>query len=962
MHFYLKFISIVSATLLISLTGNLPLTLNLLSISKVLAQVPTPTFEERIRDAVYLNQQGRDDYEKGRPQEALDKFQQALAIFREVKAPAGVANSLNNIGEVNLYSLGKYDDALKFFSQALAIRQEISDKEGEWISLDFMGELYSARNQLSQAIEAYQQALTIIRKLRSASSSDSALQTSERIRLSNIGGIYFRMGQFDKALETYQQALSIHRESRDIIGEAQTLNNMGVVYTNQAQYQKALGSYNQALKIITELGNCYRKDPGSRLCYYGDEAAALNNIASLYFSIGQYQKALEFAQRASEIYNRLRTDESQETNPDNLKLLYEALGQNSRTLGSLNQQLAKRAVVGDTLGKKSYQLADVAVNFNNIGQIYSNLGQYEQALNLLNQALANYKELGSKLGEAITLNSIGQVYSSSGQSAKALEFLNKALVIYKEVGDKTGTGVALSNIGQIYNTQGEFPKALEFLNQALAFHQEVGDKAAQGITLTNIGNSLLASGNFAEASNKLLSAIEVLESLRPGLNDNNKVSIFETQAQTYRFLQQALIAQNKTEKALEISERGRARAFVELLTQRLSTQPLSPANIPSLNIEQIKQIAKNKKATIVEYSIIKGNFSSKSKQQADEIELYIWVVKPSGEVAFKRSSLKSLSQQQNASLQDIVISSRESIGVRGRGLTVVERGEETTPTKQLQQLYQLLIQPIAELLPTDLQSRVIFIPQDELFLVPFSALQDAMGNYLIEKHMILTAPSVQVLDLTRQRRQQASEKDVLVMGNPTMPSISPALGESPQPLPSLPGAEREALAIAQLLNTQALIGNSATKPAILTKIPQARIIHLATHGLLNDFTGDGIPGAIALAPSANDNGLLTASEILNLKLNAELVVLSACDTGRGRITGDGVVGLSRSFMSAGVESVIVSLWAVPDAGTVSLMTEFYRQLQQQPDKAQALRSAMLTMLKQHPPRDWAAFTLIGDGS
>jgi CHAT domain-containing protein len=178
-------------------------------------------------------------------------------------------------------------------------------------------------------------------------------------------------------------------------------------------------------------------------------------------------------------------------------------------------------------------------------------------------------------------------------------------------------------------------------------------------------------------------------------------------------------------------------------------------------------------------------------------------------------------------------------------------------------------------------------------------------------------------------------------------------------LSSLPDAEEEAKAIASLLNTKALIGNQATKLAIIQQMPKARIIHLATHGLMHNE--QGLKSAIALAPSGQDNGLLTAEEILNLKLNAELVVLSACNTGRGKITGDGVIGLSRSLIRAGVPSVIVSLWSVPDSPTASLMTEFYRQLQHNPDKAQALRQAMLSTMKQHPdPRDWAAFTLIGE--
>ena len=270
---------------------------------------------------------------------------------------------------------------------------------------------------------------------------------------------------------------------------------------------------------------------------------------------------------------------------------------------------------------------------------------------------------------------------------------------------------------------------------------------------------------------------------------------------------------------------------------------------------------------------------------------------------------------------------------------------------------------IAQFLPTNPSDRVIFIPQNEneLFLVPFPALKDASGKYLIEKHTILTAPAIQVLELTRQQRQHVAGKDVLVVGNPTMPSISPKIGEPPQQLASLPGAETEANAIAQLLNTKAITGNQATKTTVTQQMEKARIIHLATHGLLDDFKGQGVPGAIVLAPSGKDNGLLTSSEILGLKLHADLVVLSACNTGRGRITGDGVIGLSRSLISAGIPSVIVSLWSVPDAPTASLMTEFYRRLQQNSNKATALRSAMLTTMKQHPnPKDWAAFTLIGE--
>ncbi|MFH7029337.1 MAG: CHAT domain-containing protein [Heteroscytonema crispum UTEX LB 1556] len=207
-----------------------------------------------------------------------------------------------------------------------------------------------------------------------------------------------------------------------------------------------------------------------------------------------------------------------------------------------------------------------------------------------------------------------------------------------------------------------------------------------------------------------------------------------------------------------------------------------------------------------------------------------------------------------------------------------------------------------------------------------------------------------------------------------MPSVSPKIGDEPQKLADLPGAKLEADAIAKLLGTKALTGDAANKAAVLSRIPQAKIIHLATHGILNNF--QALKSAIALAPSEgrlalaatannNDNALLTAEEILDLKLKADLVVLSACDTGRGRITGDGVIGLSRSLFIAGTPSVIVSLWAVPDAPTAELMTEFYKNLYKNKnklDKAQALHMAMLKMKDKYSdsPRKWAAFTLIGE--
>jgi len=137
--------------------------------------------------------------------------------------------------------------------------------------------------------------------------------------------------------------------------------------------------------------------------------------------------------------------------------------------------------------------------------------------------------------------------------------------------------------------------------------------------------------------------------------------------------------------------------------------------------------------------------------------------------------------------------------------------------------------------------------------------------------------------------------------------------------------------------------------------------HFATNGLVDDITGFGVPGALALAPSGEDNGWLTSAEIMNLPLQTDLVVLSGCDTAGGIITSDGIIGLSRSFLTAGASSVIGSLWNISDNATIFLMIDFYQELSKNTDKAEALRQAMLITMKKYPnPMNWAAFTLIGE--
>jgi len=425
-----------------------------------------------------------------------------------------------------------------------------------------------------------------------------------------------------------------------------------------------------------------------------------------------------------------------------------------------------------------------------------------------------------------------------------------------------------------------------------------------------------------------------------------------------RWLERVLVAQKRYTDALEISELARARAFAAELARRA----IKGKDLASPSIAKIREIAREHNATLVEYSVLYEYdpdllFIFSKFEDIPATTIYIWVVQPDGRIIFHESPLSP-----QAPLLQMVNGARHAVGAFGRGVSFDPEPSDLK-TSDLQNLYNLLIAPIVPDLPREPERVVTLAPQDWLYMVPFPALQDGQGHYLVEQHTINAAPSLSILDLTHQELiTNRGGKGALIVGNPAMPNFSPGKDVTPVRLNQLPQAEVEARAIAARFHATPLIGQAATKDEVLRRIFNAQIIHLATHGLLDRNTG-GLQSSLALAPTADDSGLLTVLELQSLKLNADLVVLSACDTALGKLSGDGILGFSRSFLAAGAPSLMVSLWSVPDESTSYLMEHFYQRLQSGKDKAQSLRGAMLDTKQKFPnPGSWAAFTLLGESA
>ncbi len=678
----------------------------------------------------------------------------------------------------------------------------------------------------------------------------------------------------------------------------------------------------------------------------------------------------------------------------------EAIGSTYFFLGDLPQAsnyLQKAIAIGQNNSNRLSQSFAVSAH-KLLGNVYLQQGQPQKALKAFDYELqvAKTRQDSSRISLAASaFYNRGKAYLAMKDYNKASQSLQQSMRVSRSAGlgqsDPEEEAQTLFLLGYTHFLMKDRQRAEMVLLQALKLGEQSSSGLLPGIT-QQIDQQLEALKAAYGNNPQLLKAIEEIknkqfsqENLRKSLKSGNLEQIDLLRAQRAEtsnaavcsLLQKIYAEQNQGLTALEISERCRARALVRRLSEKLDADTVVESIAPP-NLQRIQQIAKTQKATLVQYSVLTDP-QDPSALEGVEADLLMWVVPPSGKVTFRKLALQGQWLKNGQSLNDLVAKSRQTIGVRGRAAIGIKRKDNAkvvTNNEALKQLHQLLIAPIANALPQDPNQRVIFIPQGALFSVPFPALIDDSGTYLVDQHTILTAPSIDALALTRQRFRQVKKggkQQVLVVGNPTMPKYPQKTG---QVLPSLPGAEAEAKQIASLYKTKAILGGQASETTVTAQIGQARIVHFATHGLLDsppktplgpilfDLGSLGrlsTPGAIALAPGNGQDGLLTSDEITKLNLNAELVVLSACDTGQGTVLNDGVVGLSRSLLTAGAPSVLVSLWKVSDQATADLMVDFYQQLKSHPDKARALRQAMLKVRQQYPnPADWAAFTLIGD--
>jgi CHAT domain-containing protein/Tfp pilus assembly protein PilF len=1006
---------------------------------------------DRNGEAQTLNNIGEIYDVRGEMQKALEKFNEALPISRAIGDRKVEAVALSNIGGV-YWSLGEMQKALEKYNESLPISRAIGYRSGEATILDSIGLAYRSLGEMQKALDKYNEALPIRRAVGD--------RRGEAQTLHNIGSVYQSLGETQKALEKYNEALPILLTVGEHSGAANTLHSIGLVYQSLGEMQKALEKYNEALPI--------RRAVGDRI----GEAVTLNNIGMVYQSLGEMQKALEKLNEALPIRRAVGDRGGEAVTLNNIGMVYLSLGEMQKALEKFNGALLLGQAVGDRRGE--------AITLNNIGGVYLSLGEMRKALEKYNESLPIRQVVGDRRGEANTLNNIGRVYQLLGEMQKALEKYNEALPIWRAVGDRRGEAVTLNNIGQAYDSLGETQKALEKFNDVLPLRRDVGDRNGEATTLLGIARVEQKRGDLAQASQTIEQAISLIESLRTNITSQElRASYFENRQEFFETYIDVLMQMHKQNTAaafdtiaFAVSERARARSLLELLKEaRADIRQGVDSSL--LERERSLQELLNAKAAAQSRLLSRKHTPEQAASAAkeiaaitdeyEEIQARIRVRNPRY-AALTQPQPLSLAEIQQQVLDPDTLLLEYSLGNAASYLFVVSQTSITshrlprraeieaaarrvrelltapqpqagdTEAKyqarikearegywpQAAELSRMLLGPVASQLG---RKRLAIVADGALQYIPFAALpapspgndegrnSGAEPQPLFVEHEIVSLPSASTLATLRRETagRKPAEKTLAVLADPVFKDddtrvrqemgkarakgktksadsdetdvvslqMTRSVGET-----GVIGAEggfgrllstrREAAAILALVperdRLRALDFEASRMTALRPELGEYRIVHFATHGMLNNIHPElsGIVLSLVDKEGRQQDGFLRLQDIYNLKLSADLVALSACQTGLGKeIKGEGLIGLTRGFMYAGAPRIVASLWKVDDRATSELMKRFYQGMlgPEALSPAGALRQAQLSIWKERQwrtPYYWAAFVLQGE--
>lgn len=534
--------------------------------------------ENLLARALQIQSQGTEESIK----QAISLLEESLMLWQNTQTRDREALTQFYLGALH-YEIREYDTALEYYQRALSLSRKLSDRATIAATLNRIGLTYRRQRYFEKAIEYYQQSLAEFREL-----GDRSM---EGTLLNNIGLAYRYWGKLELALEHYEQALLLRREISDREGELATIGSLAGVYSALGDQERALDYYNQELQglpreeqstNLSNVGLIYRQlgELQTALDYYqrsleidreiGDrsgEGITLNNMGAVYFSLGEIQKALDTYDRSLEIYREIDDSRREAITLSNIGLVYRQLGEYQIALDYYNRALP--------LHQNTRNLSGKATTLNNIGATYNALKDWQQALDYYQRALLLYREVNNSYKEATALNNSGTAYESLGDGQKALNSYEKALSLYRELQDPSGEAIALHNLANLTAKTDDRDRARDYFQQALTLFRQVGNRSEEAFLLYSFARLQREDGDLKDARDRIEAAIEIVEDLRTKIASSDlQTSYFATVQDYYEFYIDLLMQLHRQDStrgydalALHASERSRARSLLELLAE-----------------------------------------------------------------------------------------------------------------------------------------------------------------------------------------------------------------------------------------------------------------------------------------------------------------------------------------------------------------------------------------------------------
>jgi tetratricopeptide (TPR) repeat protein len=899
-------------------------------------------------------------------------YQEALRILQKVLGPEhpDTATSLNNLAEL-YQAMGEYAKAEALLQEALRIQQKVLGPEhpDTATSLNNLAELYQAMGEYAKAEALLQEALGIRRKVLGSEHPRTADS------LNNLALLYQAMGEYAKAEPLYQEALRIRQKvlGSEHLDTANSLNSLGHLYKETGEYAKAEPLYQEALRIR-------QKVLGSE---HLDTAESLNNLASLYQDMGEYAKAEPLYQEALHILQKVLGPEHplKAISLNNLAGLYQAMGEYAKAEPLFQEALR---IWQKFLGPEH---PDTAISLNNLGTLYWRMGEYAKAEPLFQEALrVRQKVLGPEHPDtAKSLGNLGELYQDMHKYAKAEALLQEALQILQKIlgPEHPDTAGSLDNLALLEFDLDRIEEATALARQASAIELTIFSKIfsftseEQRLAYLNIFHPYslfpFLKGTEADLAAAVLrykgvvldSIVEdrLLAEASQGSEDQKLVEQLNLDKRQLGqlLLQPAQKLSAETNQRIEALE-GEVEKIESRLAQRVAGLGHARHAL-GVSLEQVQATIPNDDA-LIEY-LLYPHYLGKGK----------WELRYGAIVLFSKGAPLWIPLRKANEIEHLV---------RRYGTLVRGSPQEEELSENLQALYEALWAPIGQALPSQTK-RIIISPDGQLNFISFATLLTKDKQFLAQGYSIQYVASGR--DLLREIKPTTAREVVLFanpdfdLGSTAMlakadnrsADAGAVRGSEKRDIEdwsfgSLTGTQKERDGLMKMFagwdwTPTDFTAKEATKEALL-KIHSPYILHLATHGFfakedptsakteaessLNDrqsvtkskfFKNPMHRSGLALAgaqttieawkrdevPPVENDGILTAEDVSTLDLQGTwLVTLSACDTGSGEArAGEGVMGLRRGFIQAGVQNLLMTLWPISDEVTVQIMCDFY---------------------------------------